>query len=81
MSILYYTISDENRKAGGKRPADLPADAPDMGKKEPATPESNPWFDPSAKGIEAGWKYCMNCGNKLPDFAKFCNKCGAAMEY
>lgn len=33
------------------------------------------------KGIQPGYKYCRNCGNKLPDTAKFCDKCGERMDY
>ena len=33
------------------------------------------------KGIQEGYKYCRNCGNKLPDSAKFCDKCGEKLDY
>ena len=33
------------------------------------------------KGVEVGFKYCRNCGNKLPDNARFCNKCGEKTDY
>lgn len=33
------------------------------------------------KGVQKGYKYCRNCGNKLPDSAKFCNKCGERTDY
>lgn len=33
------------------------------------------------KGIHKGFKYCRNCGNKLPDIAKFCDKCGERIDY
>lgn len=33
------------------------------------------------KGIQEGFKYCRNCGNKLPDSAKFCDKCGEKLDY
>ncbi len=33
------------------------------------------------KGVQKGFKYCRNCGNKLPDTAKFCDKCGEKMDY
>lgn len=33
------------------------------------------------KGIQKGFKYCRNCGNKLPDTAKFCDKCGERIDY
>ncbi len=33
------------------------------------------------KGVQAGFKYCRNCGNKLPDTAKFCDRCGEKMDY
>ena len=33
------------------------------------------------KGIQKGVKYCRNCGNKLPDTANFCDKCGERMVY
>lgn len=38
-------------------------------------------FNPKAKGVQKGFKYCRNCGNKLPDTAKFCDKCGESMSY
>ncbi len=40
-----------------------------------------PVFNPSAKGVLEGIKYCRNCGNKLPLAAKFCDKCGESAEY
>lgn len=43
--------------------------------KESITKETLP------KGIQKGFKYCRNCGNKLPDTAKFCDKCGERIDY
>ena len=43
--------------------------------------EENPFFDPSAKGVCDGVKYCRNCGNRLPANAKFCDKCGTKLDY
>ena len=43
--------------------------------------EENPFFDPGAKGVCEGVKYCRNCGNKLPAAAKFCDKCGNKTDY
>ena len=43
--------------------------------------EENLFFDPGAKGVCEGWKYCRNCGNKLPAIAKFCDKCGNKTDY
>jgi len=43
--------------------------------------EENLFFDPDAKGVCEGWKYCRNCGNKLPATAKFCDKCGNKTDY
>lgn len=43
--------------------------------------EEKPFFDPNAKGVSEGTKYCRNCGNKLPISAKFCDKCGAKVDY
>lgn len=42
---------------------------------------SEPTFNPSAKGVHTGFKYCRNCGNKLPDTSKFCDKCGESINY
>ena len=42
---------------------------------------AEPTFNPNAKGVHTGFKYCRNCGNKLPDTAKFCDKCGKSMYY
>ena len=36
---------------------------------------------PAPKGIQKGFKYCRNCGNKLPETAKFCDRCGEKMDY
>ena len=47
----------------------------------PMKNEKEPEFNPKAKGVHAGFKYCRNCGNKLPDTAKFCDKCGDKMDY
>lgn len=33
------------------------------------------------KGVHKGFKYCRNCGNKLPDTARFCDRCGEKMDY
>lgn len=38
-------------------------------------------FNPKAKGVENGYKYCRNCGYKLPEATKFCNKCGSSTQY
>ena len=43
--------------------------------------KENIYFDPSAKGVQEGFKYCRNCGNKLPADAKFCDKCGMKIDY
>lgn len=43
--------------------------------------ENEPEFNPKAKGVQVGFKYCRNCGNKLPDTAKFCDKCGERISY
>lgn len=40
-----------------------------------------PVFNKNAKGVQSGFKYCRNCGNKLPETAKFCDKCGEKTEY
>lgn len=32
-------------------------------------------------GIVEGYKYCRNCGNRLPQDSKFCDRCGIALEY
>lgn len=33
------------------------------------------------EGIVSGFKYCRNCGNKLPESAKFCDRCGEDTRY
>ena len=54
-------------------------------KEESVTPQeiSNdiPHFNPSADGVQIGFKYCQNCGNKLPVNSKFCDKCGKKIDY
>jgi type I site-specific restriction endonuclease len=34
-----------------------------------------------SKGIKTGVKYCRECGKKLPEDAKFCDRCGANVQY
>ena len=43
--------------------------------------ESIKSFNPNARGVEKGYKYCRNCGNKLPEDANFCDKCGQSLNY
>ena len=38
-------------------------------------------FKPHAKGVIQGYKYCRNCGHKVPESTKFCDKCGERMDY
>ena len=38
-------------------------------------------FNPNAKGVSSGFKYCRNCGHKVPESTKFCDKCGEKMDY
>ena len=38
-------------------------------------------FNPHAKGVIRGYKYCRNCGHKVPESTKFCDKCGERMDY
>lgn len=40
-----------------------------------------PVFNRNASGVHEGFKYCRNCGNKLPSESKFCDKCGSKTEY
>lgn len=44
-------------------------------------PEEMPSDEEYLKGVQKGFKYCRNCGNKLPDTAKFCDKCGERLDY
>ena len=37
--------------------------------------------DHENRGFHTGVKYCRECGNKLPDTAKFCDRCGKEMNY
>lgn len=46
-----------------------------------AQTEETPVFSPGADGVVPGYKYCRNCGNRLPDDARFCDKCGYKIEY
>lgn len=43
--------------------------------------EDTSTFNPNAKGVSKGYKYCRNCGNKLPESAVFCDKCGHSVVY
>ena len=38
-------------------------------------------FNPAAPGVIVGYKYCQNCGYKLPETANFCHKCGKSAIY
>ena len=40
-----------------------------------------PTYNKNAKGVVEGYKYCRNCGNKLPESAMFCDKCGSNVVY
>lgn len=42
---------------------------------------NEPVYNVSAPGIDRGFKYCRNCGNKLPEDARFCDRCGSKMDY
>lgn len=42
---------------------------------------NNSNYNKNASGIQEGYKYCRNCGNKLPTNAKFCDKCGSSTDY
>jgi len=56
----------------------------DLAKEEISVKEdisSDEHFNPSAKGVMTGYKYCRNCGHKVPESAKFCDKCGERMDY
>ena len=59
----------EGREAGHDNNANL---APNDNKEE---------LDQQPRGVQKGFKYCRNCGNKLPDTAKFCDRCGEEMDY
>lgn len=43
--------------------------------------ELEPEYNKNAIGVVEGFKYCRNCGNKLPSDALFCDKCGAKTDY
>ena len=38
-------------------------------------------FNPHAKGVIQGYKYCRNCGHKVSESTKFCDKCRERMDY
>ena len=38
-------------------------------------------YDKTAEGVVEGFKYCRNCGYKLPMTANFCDKCGKPTQY
>jgi hypothetical protein len=38
-------------------------------------------YNPNAKGVQEEFKYCRNCGNKLPILAKLCDKGGTSIDY
>lgn len=43
--------------------------------------EDQTGYNPKVKGMHEGFKYCRNCGNKLPVKSKFCDKCGEKLDY
>ena len=43
--------------------------------------DTAPSFNENAKGVMKGFKYCRNCGNRLPAESKFCDKCGSRVDY
>lgn len=43
--------------------------------------DGKPVYNKNAPGVQEGFKYCRNCGNKLPQLAKFCDKCGSPTDY
>lgn len=52
-------------------------DTEDVKKEE----RDNSNYNPNADGVQEGYKYCRNCGNKLPVSARFCDKCGNKVDY
>lgn len=58
----------------------LPENAPDVTAEQPKEDQIIE-FNPKAPGVFEGFKYCRNCGNKLPADAKFCDKCGKKVDY
>jgi len=43
--------------------------------------ENSEDYDKTAEGVVEGFKYCRNCGYKLPATANFCDKCGKPTKY
>ena len=39
------------------------------------------YFNPKAAGVVDGYKYCQNCGHRLLESARFCDKCGRPAIY
>ena len=39
------------------------------------------YFNPKAAGVVGGYKYCQNCGHRLLESARFCDKCGRPAIY
>ncbi len=81
---LEYNMDDilKNSVAVEKPPLEMPgsnkAEAPDSGDLSGMT---EPLYNPSTSGVVAGFKYCRDCGNKLPSDAKYCDKCGSITDY
>lgn len=71
---LKYNLDEIMKNSVYDEKANKPETTPDQIKIEPV-------FNPNAKGVQTGFKYCRNCGNKLPDTARFCDKCGENMTY
>ena len=56
-----------------------PAGAPNPSGTQEVTPSSAPHSH--VPGVIAGYKYCRNCGNRLPESARFCDRCGMSTVY
>ena len=76
---LEYNLEIHLKDAVGFEKPELVAG--DLHEKEQIQETAEPTFDKKAPGVQEGFKYCRNCGNKLPQSAKFCDKCGSAVEY
>jgi hypothetical protein len=76
--IMSYAVDNEEYTFDTSADSETePVEASDTAANKPE-PES---FDSTAPGIIKGFKYCRNCGNKLPEDAKFCDKCGNPTDY
>lgn len=62
-------------------PEEAAGEMTDEGTEVPTGLKDDTEKQPLPPGVQPGYKYCRNCGNKLPVSANFCNECGERLDY